>query len=71
MTLNDSMVCLLVQYSGEFWCPSHKKTCSRNGPDSKKGSRYNQGYAMTSVQGGTKLARTLYPEEKGAYFRTL
>lgn len=48
-----------------------QKPCSRNGVDSKKGSEYDQGYAMTSAQGGTKLVRTLYPEKMGAYFRTL
>lgn len=63
-TLNDSTVCLHVQYLGQFCSPISQKTCTRNGVDSKKGSKYDQGYAMTSVQGGTKLARTLYPEKR-------
>ena len=41
-----------------------QKPCSRNGVASLKGSEYNQGYAMTSAQGGTQLARTLYPEKR-------
>lgn len=68
MILNGPTACLCDQYLNQIWSPSLKKTWRRNGVDSKKGSEYDQGYAMTSVQGRTTWLELFILEKKGGFF---